>query len=215
MAARQVVLLRHGQTDWNVQGRWQGSADIPLNATGREQAKQAGALLGENFCDIGRVVSSDKSRALETAKIVAAAHPDLSEADVVTEPRLHEHYAGAVEGLTREESRQQFGDQLRELGQGKDLRLGGGERPSEVAARGAEAIYDHIAATAEGTTLLCVGHGGALRLAAASLCRIPLDSMALSVMRNCHCAVIRPIQFEAPLGLELCVWNWGPDPVVA
>lgn len=215
MAARQVVLLRHGQTDWNVQGRWQGSTDVPLNDTGREQAAQAARMVADLYGQIGRIVSSDKARALSTAQIVAGAHPALAETDVLLEPRLQEHYAANIEGLTRQESRQQFGDQLREFSQGADVALGGGERPSEVAKRTSAAILDHIAATPDDSTLLCVGHGGALRLVVGELCGIPREAMALGVLRNCHWGVIRPTEHHADLGLELCAWNWGVDPAAA
>ncbi|MDR4534692.1 histidine phosphatase family protein [Glutamicibacter sp. PS] len=61
--------VRHGQTQWNLEGRLQGSSDIPLNDTGREQARQAVQVLGAGDWDV--IVSSPLSRARETAQIIA------------------------------------------------------------------------------------------------------------------------------------------------
>ena len=71
MARRLVFLTRHGETDWNIEGRWQGHTDVPLNDNGRTQAVAvAEALQSAGLCG---VVASDLSRARETAQIVGAA----------------------------------------------------------------------------------------------------------------------------------------------
>lgn len=94
-------VLRHGQTDWNVQMRLQGSTDIPLNETGRAQAHVAAKILtGEG---ITRIIASPLSRALETAKIVGAA----SGLEPVTDGRLIERNFGLFEGMTIDEVHRQ------------------------------------------------------------------------------------------------------------
>jgi len=93
-------VLRHGQTDWNVQMRLQGSTDIPLNETGRTQAHVAAKILaGEG---ITRIIASPLSRALETARIVGAA----SGIEPVIDQRLIERNFGQFEGMTIDEVHQ-------------------------------------------------------------------------------------------------------------
>lgn len=93
-----VYLARHGETDWNAQGKIQGHTDIPLNEAGRDQAVAlADQLAGVG---LGAVASSDLSRARETAAIVAKA---LELRKPVEEPALRERQLGVFEGLTRAE----------------------------------------------------------------------------------------------------------------
>jgi broad specificity phosphatase PhoE len=89
-----ILLVRHGETDWNREGRWQGHARTTLNQTGREQA----AALAEQLAgtELDAVYSSDLPRALETAAILAAPRGLLP----IPEPGLREIDVGSREGLT-------------------------------------------------------------------------------------------------------------------
>jgi broad specificity phosphatase PhoE len=89
----QLVLVRHGQTQWNREGRWQGQADPPLNATGRRQARQVAQALSGARPE--QLYSSDLRRALETAAIVGA---ELG-LTVIPEPRLREIDLGRWQGM--------------------------------------------------------------------------------------------------------------------
>ena len=91
-----VLLIRHGQSEWNAQGRWQGQADPPLTDLGRHQALHAARNLGA----VDAIVASDLQRASETALIIAEA---LGVGPVVLEPGLRERDAGEWSGLTRAE----------------------------------------------------------------------------------------------------------------
>src|SRR5579862_9961834 len=82
-----LLLVRHGETDWNAERRWQGHADVPLNARGRDQSETLAEQLGGE--DIDAIYSSDLSRARDTALAVArrlhlsvVVDPDLREVDV-------------------------------------------------------------------------------------------------------------------------------------
>lgn len=98
-----ITFVRHGQTDWNLQRRIQGSTDIPLNATGRDQALRAAeSLEGSPW---GLVVSSPLSRALETGRIIAG-HLGMAEPSPVA--GLEERAHGDMEGMTFEERQAAF-----------------------------------------------------------------------------------------------------------
>jgi probable phosphoglycerate mutase len=100
MASR-VLLVRHGQSEWNAAGRWQGQADPPLSELGRAQARAAAHSLGA----LDAVYASDLQRASETAEIIAAA---LSLGPVLVDPDLRERNAGEWSGLTREEIHERY-----------------------------------------------------------------------------------------------------------
>lgn len=89
-----VLLVRHGQSEWNADGRWQGQADPPLTDRGRQQAVDASASIGT----VDAIITSDLERAAETGAIMARM---LGVDHVATESRLRERDAGALSGLTR------------------------------------------------------------------------------------------------------------------
>lgn len=95
MDATRLLLIRHGETDWNAAGRIQGQLDLPLNARGREQAERLAAALAARDA-ISHVYASDLARALETARILGGA----THAPVTTTPALRERRFGAFQGRT-------------------------------------------------------------------------------------------------------------------
>lgn len=92
-----LLLTRHGQTDWNVQGRIQGQSDIELNQTGIEQAKATGEKLKEQNIDI--IISSPLKRATKTAQLIAGTR----DIPIIYDKRIVERCFGEFEGKTREE----------------------------------------------------------------------------------------------------------------
>jgi probable phosphoglycerate mutase len=96
LAVTRVLLIRHGQSEWNADGRWQGQADPPLTDLGRHQAQHAVRNLGV----VDAIVASDLQRASETAMIISEA---LGVGPVVLEPGMRERDAGEWSGLTRAE----------------------------------------------------------------------------------------------------------------
>ncbi len=103
----QLILIRHGQTQWNREGRWQGQADPPLNAFGRRQARRAALELRGARLD--HLYSSDLRRALETAHIIGA---DLGLA-VIPDPRLREINLGRWQGMLSADIEAQYPDEFR------------------------------------------------------------------------------------------------------
>jgi broad specificity phosphatase PhoE len=152
-----ILLARHGETDWNREGRFQGHADPPLNRTGRAQAVDLSvALMAEQ---LAAVYSSPLRRALETAEVLATSHglepvpvDDLREVDV-----------GSWSGLTRAEVEERFPAQFArwlDYGQGWE----DGETYEEMGRRAVDALL-RLAAAHDGERVLAVTHGGPIRAA--------------------------------------------------
>ena len=96
-----LLLVRHGESTWNADGRWQGQADPPLSQRGRQQAADAARAIGT----VDAVVTSDLERAAATGATIARI---LAVDRVATEPRLRERDAGSLSGLTRHQIHQRF-----------------------------------------------------------------------------------------------------------
>ncbi|WP_149956969.1 histidine phosphatase family protein [Zafaria cholistanensis] len=147
MQAR-IALVRHGETDWNAQGRLQGSRDIPLNDAGRSQARQAGVALGRGRWDL--LVSSTLQRAAESADIIGAL---IGLEATHRLPDLVERSYGAAEGhIVQGLSRPQV-----------EALLATGEPEASVAARGVGAI-GRLVSEYPGRRIVVVAHGTLIRL---------------------------------------------------
>jgi probable phosphoglycerate mutase len=145
----EMLLVRHGETDWNREHRVQGHTDVPLNATGLEQARAlADELSGSRLV---AVYASDLARTRDTAAIVAAHH----HLDVILDPDLREKNFGSWEGMTDVEILDRFPEAVRG-------RWGDGETNEAVAGR-AIAAFDRIRGLHPAGPVLVVSHGGPLR----------------------------------------------------
>ena len=140
-----LLFVRHGETDWNTERRWQGHADQPLNDKGRAQAREAGAQLAELGVDV--VYASDLARAHETAVIVA----ERLGRTVLIDPRLREVDVGDWSGRLQSE-----------IDAEGLTSWNGGETYDEMGARVVSAVLD-LAARHPGKTVLIVTHGGVIR----------------------------------------------------
>lgn len=142
-----LELVRHGQTDWNLQGRIQGSSDIPLNELGRKQAREAGERLAQQSWDA--IVSSPLSRAAETARIIAGV---IGVDGIELIDDLRERAYGEAEGLT--------GAELDARGD-RDEPIHGREKRSQVVARVRPALVS-LANRRPDQSVLVVTHGGVI-----------------------------------------------------
>ncbi len=151
-AVTRLLLLRHAESEWNAQGRWQGQADTPLTERGRRHATQAGPLL-DSF---EVIVCSDLRRARQSARIIADG---AGITDVNVEPRLRERNAGPWQGLTVDEIEHDWPGYL-----GAGRRPEGYEPDEHLVARTDAALFDVAArATRSGTAeILVITHGGVI-----------------------------------------------------
>jgi broad specificity phosphatase PhoE len=155
MGDTQVVLIRHGQTESNVESRWQGRQNGMLTSLGREQVEKAAAV----FPRVDGLYSSPLGRALDTAAPIAGR----LELDITTIDDLAEMSFGGWENLTAEEIKQAFPDEWERVDKGDDVPRGGfGETYGGAGERLAAAVAD-IAARHEGGVAGAVTHGGVSR----------------------------------------------------
>jgi len=181
MTLTTFALIRHGQTDWNAERRLQGSTDIPLNAVGRGQARDAVAVVSGYAWDA--IVSSPLSRAAETADLIAAG---LGLPVVRRLPELSERSFGPAEGL-------QAGPEL------DALRIEGGfrgaESEDEAADRGLTAL-EALAGEFRGGRVLVVAHGTLLRVSLSRAVGRTLQSIDNAALNLAHHHAVDGWQLE-------------------
>jgi glucosyl-3-phosphoglycerate phosphatase len=169
-----LVLWRHGQTQWNVDGRFQGQSDIPLDPVGEQQAERAARLLAA--LEPAAIYSSDLIRATATAAPLAR----LTGLTVISDKDLRERYGGLWEGLTDAEIRARYPVEH------SQWRPPEGESSAAVADRACAAMERIADSLAPGSLAVVVSHGAALRLGAARLLGLPEELWgAVGPLANC------------------------------
>ncbi|MDJ0340165.1 histidine phosphatase family protein [Streptomyces sp. H10-C2] len=204
---RRIVLWRHGQTEWNLEQRFQGSTDIPLTADGLAQARRSARLLGA--LEPAAIIASDLQRASATAAELAA----VTRLGVTHYEGLRETYAGDWQGLTHTEIVALHGEQYAAWKRGEPVRRGGGELETEVADRAAPVVLSEAEKLADGGTLVVVSHGGTIRTTIGRLLGLePGHWEALGGLSNCCWSVLG----EGARGWRLLEHNAGtlPEPVL-
>jgi len=185
----QLCLIRHGQTDWNLEGRYQGQSDVPLNENGLEQAKSLiGKLKGQTFASI---YTSDLIRAQQTAEPIA----DLLGIPIQIDSRLREINQGEWEGVLVDEIKARYTKiWSQRTVDPANVRPPGGETVREVATR-VYAALDDVARLFPTDNVIIVSHGLSI---ATAICRdkgIPVGQAYTVIPDN-----VQP------------VWiNWTPD----
>lgn len=207
-APRRVVLLRHGRTEWNASGRWQGHLDPDLDELGVAQAERAARLLAALAPDA--IVASDLRRAARTAASLAR----VTRLPVHSDPDLRETYIGAWQGLTAAEVELRYPEDFSAWRRGDvHVHPGGGETRLEVSARVTAAVRRALADVPPAGLLVVVTHGGAARVGIAGLLGLPHGSWgALGGLANCCWSVLT----EGEPGWRLLEHNAGtlPEPVL-
>jgi 2,3-bisphosphoglycerate-dependent phosphoglycerate mutase/probable phosphoglycerate mutase len=184
MTVEHLILLRHGETDWNRTQRLQGHRDIPLNAMGHHQALDAAPSIVALRPSV--MVSSDLSRARETASAVSA----LTGIEPTVDTRLRETSMGLWEGLTRDEVVAGWpGEWERWRTTSAHAAPPEGESRWQVAKRANEVVEELDAGTA--TRALIVSHGGLIVGLTGRLLALPEDSWGTLIgVNNCHWVVL-------------------------
>lgn len=154
--ATELVVVRHGETAWNADGRMQGQEDIELNSLGMRQSQ----ALAERFAQesFAALYSSDLRRAYHTASIIA----DKIGHTVKPDQRLREHHLGIFQGLTREQAQQRFPQEFKCFADhSPGFVVPDGESRRQKYER-VMACFDEIAKRHPGERILIVTHGGVL-----------------------------------------------------
>ncbi|MCL6610537.1 MAG: alpha-ribazole phosphatase [Peptococcaceae bacterium] len=164
-----VFLIRHGETLWNTEMRFQGHVDVPLSEKGMEQARALAVRLSAH--KISAVYSSDLGRAVETARRIAEPRG----LEVITLPALREMNFGLWEGLTFKEIREKYGETIRQwwanpLG----MNVPGGESLSDLVARVIPAVRE-IVEKHRGEKVAVVCHGGPVRCLVGTVLNMDLN----------------------------------------
>lgn len=192
-----VLLVRHGQTGWNAEGRIQGHTDIALDATGRWQALQLAQALRDE--PVAAVYCSDLQRARQTAEPLCHAQG----LPMMLEPALRERAFGRFEGQTFAELERTVPDEVQRWKR-RDADWGppGGERLRDFFARSLQALQ-RLALPHPGQTLVLVTHGGVLDCLHRAALSLPLQAPRTWVLGN---AAVNRLLVHAE-GVSLLGWN--------
>jgi probable phosphoglycerate mutase len=185
MTASRVVIWRHGQTAYNLEGRVQGATDIPLDDVGSRQAIAAAHHLAALAPTA--LWSSDLMRAQATAGALA----ELTGLTVVADERLRERQFGSWEGLAVTEIARRWPHWYDRWQHGEDIPEIGMETRSAAAERVAECVREAAASVADGGTLVVSTHGGAAVCGITALLELdPVVWLGLRGLGNAHWAVL-------------------------
>jgi len=183
---RRVVLLRHGQTAWNLEGRAQGHTDVGLDDIGRSQAEAVAPVMAG--LDPTLLVTSDLARARETAALLEKE----TGLTVIEDPRWREYDLGERTGLTLAE----FGERIGKKFDGwwdvhAHVEVAGAETSEDVARRIVPALEELLERLDEGETAVVVTHGASLRIALVGMLGWPLSTAGgFESMHNCGWATL-------------------------
>jgi len=203
---RTLIIWRHGETDHNASGIWQGQLDTALSDKGREQAQTAAAALAAYGPSV--IVSSDLQRAADTARSLASRVG----LPVRYDERLREIHAGLWQGMTAGDVAEQYPRQQAAMMAGEDIRRGiHGESLGQVAERTRAAVDDLLAALAQGDCAVVATHGVAGRVIVSSLVGLnqSLAWQSIAGLHNCHWAEVG----EYAGSWRIVAWNVGTNSV--
>jgi 2,3-bisphosphoglycerate-dependent phosphoglycerate mutase len=189
-----LILLRHGQSQWNLENRFTGWVDVPLSAKGEDEARAAGEKLRGRRIDV--VYTSVLKRAIDTATL-ALATADIRDVPIVRDAALNERMYGDLQGLNKAEAAQKWGDeQIRQWRRSYDVKPPGGESLADTAARVLPYWDRHVLPDVKaGKNVLVAAHGNSLRALVMHLDGLDREQV---------------LQLEIPTGAPL-LYDMAPD----
>jgi 2,3-bisphosphoglycerate-dependent phosphoglycerate mutase len=189
-----LILLRHGQSQWNLENRFTGWVDVPLSANGEAEARAAGEKLRGRRID--KLYTSDLKRAIDTATL-ALESAGLRDVPTARDAALNERMYGDLQGLDKAEAAARFGaDQIKIWRRSYDVQPPGGESLADTATRVLPYWESHILPDLRaGKNVLVAAHGNSLRALVMHLDALTRDQV---------------IQLEIPTGKPL-LYDIGPD----
>lgn len=188
---KEILVIRHGETDWNAEGRLQGTMDTPLNSQGIRQARAAAQTLKKH--DIRIIYASPLLRARITAEIISEAIG----VPIVFREELREKDFGAMQGLRLDEIHALYGDQTWAQKSLLDAAPPGGESNRDVLQR-LKPVIEEIQEL--GQRVLIVTHGAVARLLYRMLTEPEEEAFLQFRLHNCEVLAFKP----RPLGAYLC-----------
>lgn len=181
-APRRLVLVRHGESEWNAAGIMQGHGGTGLNERGAAQAEATARYLHRVVPDVGLVVRSDLQRVEQTA----APAERLLGVEAIVDKRLREIDVGTWTGKTREQVLADDPTVAAAMERGDDFPRGGAETFAQLRVRTWEALREALERLAPGETGLVFTHGGSVRVAVAEALSLPAGGeRQLEPVANC------------------------------
>jgi 2,3-bisphosphoglycerate-dependent phosphoglycerate mutase len=192
-----LILLRHGQSQWNLENRFTGWVDVPLSPKGEEEARAAGEKLRGRRIDL--IYTSVLKRAIDTATL-ALEIAGIRDVPIVRDAALNERMYGDLQGLNKAEAAQRWGDeQIRQWRRSYDVKPPGGESLADTAARVLPYWESHILPDVKaGKNVLVAAHGNSLRALVMHLDGLDREQV---------------LKLEIPTGAPL-LYEMGPDGAV-
>lgn len=199
-----LILVRHGETEWNRQLRFQGQVDVPLNATGHEQARRVAQSLAAG--EVHAVVSSDLARARQTAMPLVEHLAHRGGPALIESAALREQSFGCVDGMRVDEIKQQHpGAWNQWVAFQADFAFDGGESTRRFHARVLQGLRE-VADAHRGQTLVVVTHGGVLDMVWRSVRTLSLDGPRETHIPNGGINRLQCASDGAPAGWQILDW---------
>lgn len=173
-----LIVIRHGETHWNIEGKWQGHEDSPLTDNGVNQAKAVARQLQRYKIDA--LYSSDLGRAMQTAEIIAKPH----QLKIQPDPRIRERHLGNFQGLTLKEMKSQYPHEyLKHTSRDANYKAPGGESKEQQYKRSIH-FFSEIVGKHPNQTIVIITHGGVVDCLFKHVMGLPLDKPRSYILFN-------------------------------